>query len=109
MGARPASSKTPKRPDAAGKKRLHVTWSGRVQGVGFRYTAETVALELKLTGWVWNLPDGQVEAVCEGSEKALSLFLEKIAAGPMKPHIRQTQTRWGQATGEFKDFHIRFF
>ncbi len=109
MGARFAASKPPKKPNTAGKKRLRVTWSGRVQGVGFRYTVETVALELKLIGWVWNLPDGRVEAVCEGSEKALNSFLEKIAAGPMKPHIRETQTGWGQAAGEFKDFHIRFF
>ena len=92
-----------------GKRRLHVYWSGRVQGVGFRYTAETAALELKLTGWVWNLADGRVEAVCEGPEKMLKSFLEKVAEGPMQPHIRQTQAEWGEATGEFKDFTIRFF
>jgi acylphosphatase len=91
------------------RRRLHVYWSGRVQGVGFRYTAETAALELKLTGWVWNLPDGRVEALCEGTEKKLQSFLEKVAEGPMKPHIKQTQSKWEEATGEFQDFHIRFF
>ncbi|MCM8794827.1 MAG: acylphosphatase [Candidatus Omnitrophica bacterium] len=90
-------------------KRLRVHWSGRVQGVGFRYTAEAVALELKLTGWVMNLHDGRVEAVCEGPEKALQEFLERIASGPMKSHIAQTQTQWLEPTGEFKDFGIRFF
>ena len=94
---------------AASKRRLHVLWLGRVQGVGFRYTAESAALELKLTGWVWNLPDGKVEAVCEGSEKNLKSFLEKVEQGPMRPHIRQTRFDWQPATGEFQDFHIRFF
>ena len=90
-------------------KRLHVYWSGRVQGVGFRYTGESVALELKLVGWVRNLPDGRVEAMCEGPEKALKEFLEGIAGGPMRPHIRETHTTWEKATGEFSDFQIRFF
>ncbi len=91
------------------RKRLHVTWSGRVQGVGFRYTTETVALELELVGWVRNLPDGQVEAVCEGSEQALKTFLERMAQGPMEPHIRDTRLSWDEATGEFEEFRIRFF
>ena len=91
-------------------KRLHVFWSGRVQGVGFRYTAETAALELKLVGWVRNLPDGRVEAICEGSAALLKKFLEKIAAGPMRSYIRQTQADWmEESTGEFSDFKIRYF
>ena len=91
------------------RKRLHIFWSGRVQGVGFRYTTETVALELELVGWVRNLPDGRVEAVCEGSEQALNTFLERMAQGPMKRYIRQTETNWGEGTGEFEEFRIRFF
>lgn len=91
------------------KKRLDVYWSGKVQGVGFRYTAESVALELKLTGWVRNLPDGRVEAVCEADTRALKLFLKRVAEGPMKPHLRGTDTTWSAATGEFEDFGIRFY
>ena len=91
------------------KKRLSVFWSGRVQGVGFRYTAESVALELGITGWVRNLPDGRVEAVVEGPEKSLLLMLERIASGPMKGYIRNVETRWERPAGEFEDFRIRFF
>ena len=91
------------------KKRLHLFWSGRVQGVGFRYTTESVALELKLTGWVMNLPDGRVEAVVEGRETELKEFLEKMNAGPMKPYIRGTLEKWSEFAGEFNDFRIRFF
>ena len=91
------------------KKRLSVFWSGRVQGVGFRYTAESVALELGVAGWVRNLPDGRVEALCESTEKALKVFLERIAIGPMKSYIRQVEVHWDKATGEFDDFKIRFY
>ena len=91
------------------KKRLHVYWSGRVQGVGFRYTAETAALELRLNGWVRNLPDGRVEAMCEGPEDLLQNFLERIAHGPMRSYIRQTQINWDKFLGEFTDFQIRYF
>ncbi len=94
---------------ALAKKRLHVYWSGRVQGVGFRYTAESVALELKLTGWVRNIPDGRVEAVCEGPAKALQAFLDQVSKGPMRPYIQETQADWPEATGEFEDFRVRFF
>ena len=80
-----------------------------MQGVGFRYTAESAALELGVTGWVRNLPDGRVEAVCEGPEKKLNELLEKIASGPMKRFIQQAQTRWEEPTGEFEEFQIRFY
>lgn len=89
-------------------KRLHVWWAGRVQGVGFRYTAETAALALKLRGWVRNLPDGRVEAVCEGSESRLQSFLETIKTGPMAKHIQRVQIAWEDPTREFRDFQIRF-
>ena len=91
------------------KKRVHVFWTGRVQGVGFRYTAESVALTLGLAGWVRNLPDGRVEAVAEGVEKELKSFVGQIAAGPMRVHIRQTTVDWESATGEFDGFRIKFF
>ena len=91
------------------RRRLSVFWSGRVQGVGFRYTAESVALELGVTGWVRNLPDGRVEAVAEGPEKNLQLMLERIAYGPMKGYIRNVEARWERPTGEFEEFQIRFF
>lgn len=91
------------------RKRLSIFWAGHVQGVGFRYTAESAALELKLTGWVRNLPDGRVEALVEGPEKGLNAFLDRIAQGPMKHYIQRAQIRWEEATGEFDDFRVRFY
>ena len=91
------------------KRRLRVFWSGRVQGVGFRYTTESVALDLRINGWVRNLPDGRVEALCEGSEAVLKTFLERVATGPMRSYIKDAQVDWSEATGEFEDFRIRFY
>ena len=91
------------------KKRISVFWSGRVQGVGFRYTTESAALELGVTGWVRNLPDGRVEALAEGPEKILKTLLDRIASGPMKRYIRDVEVHWEQPTGEFDDFRVRFF
>ncbi len=91
------------------KKRISVFWSGRVQGVGFRYTTESAALELGITGWVRNLPDGRVEALVEGPEKKLQQMLDRIASGPMKGYIRGVEVHWEQPTGEFDDFRVRFF
>ena len=93
---------------AQGKKRIHIFYSGRVQGVGFRFTAEQVALSLGIVGWVQNLPDGRVEAVAEGEEAKLVLFLEKIKNGPMKPYIRGAAVEWEKASGGFDDFGVRF-
>lgn len=80
-----------------------------MQGVGFRYTTESAAMDLGVTGWVRNLPDGRVEAVCEGPERKLALLLERIAAGPMKRCIEQAQHRWEDPTGEFEEFQVRFY
>ena len=77
--------------------------------MGFRYTTESVALELGVGGWVRNLPDGRVEALAEGTEKELKTFLERIAGGPMKNYIRQVELHWAKATGEFDDFQVRFY
>ena len=88
-------------------KRLHLYYSGSVQGIGFRYTAQRMADSLKLTGWVRNLSDGRVEIVIEGSEPEIELFLHKIN-DIFKGYTRGVETEWGEATGEFNGFDIRF-
>lgn len=91
------------------KKRLHIYYSGSVQGVGFRFTAERVALALGLTGWVKNLNDGRVEVVCEGDEAALIDFINKIKNGPMRNYITGAKVSWHEPTGEYKHFGIEFY
>ncbi|MFH1045408.1 MAG: acylphosphatase [Candidatus Omnitrophota bacterium] len=88
------------------KKRIHVHYDGRVQGVGFRFTAEHLARGLNLTGWVRNLPDGRVELVGEGQEVDLSQALAKIDQ-TFGRYIRQKDVQWQSYRGEFSHFEIR--
>jgi acylphosphatase len=87
-------------------KRIHAYYSGSVQGVGFRFTAERTALSLNLTGWVRNLEDGRVEVLCEGVEPALKEFLDKIK-DVFGRYISDADVEWCAPSGEFDEFDIR--
>ncbi len=89
-------------------KRIHVFYSGHVQGIGFRVTAQDVASELGLVGWVRNLSDGKVEVVCEGEEKKLRRFLDNIEKGFLGQYIRNKDVSWEEASKEFDNFDITF-
>ena len=88
-------------------KRLHAYYSGLVQGVGFRFTAERAAVSLGINGSIRNLRDGRVEIVCEGKETELNKFLSKLDS-VFKQYIRGVETDWSDATGEFQGFYISF-
>lgn len=62
--------------------RRHWFFSGRVQGVGFRWACVERARLLGLRGWVRNLPDGRVEAVAEGPADRLTDLLTHLKGGP---------------------------
>lgn len=89
------------------KKRIHIFYSGRVQGVGFRFTAENLANNLKITGWVKNLSDARVEILAEGEESALRDYIFKIK-NYFDKYIDDVEENWLVATGEFPDFSIKF-
>ena len=91
------------------KKRVHVFYAGRVQGVGFRITAEETAQGLGVMGWVKNLRDGRVELVAEAEEATLHQFLEAIRTGPMKNFIQQVDVSWSNASDTFDEFEIRYY
>jgi acylphosphatase len=88
-------------------KRIHVFFSGYVQGVGFRYTARRIAHSLNLVGWVKNCYDGRVELVAEGDEHLLSQMLNDINRN-FEEYIRNSEVTWKEASGEFTSFSIRF-
>lgn len=89
------------------KKQLHIFYTGRVQGVGFRFTAIDIAKDIGVTGWVKNLRDGRVELLAEAEEEKLKNFLSRIN-NFFARYIQNTDINWLAATGEFKDFIIEF-
>lgn len=86
--------------------RLHVYYSGHVQGVGFRYSVKQLSLEFDVTGWVKNLPDGRVELVVEGERDELETFQAAIPDAGLRRFILVTQSHWSEGTGEFRGFEI---
>ena len=91
------------------RRRIHVFYSGRVQGVGFRATAEETAQQCHVVGWVKNLRDGRVELVAEADEATLQQFLSEFRTGPMKHFIHQVEISWGNASDTFDEFEIRYY
>ena len=88
------------------RKRLHIFYSGRVQGVGFRYTVKSVVSGFDLTGMVRNLPDGRVELLAEGDQAELEEFRKAIQDSEIGGFIRNEEVNWADATGEFRGFEI---
>ena len=88
------------------RARLQVLFSGRVQGIGFRYTVKQTALGYEVTGWVKNLSDGRVEMLSEGERSELEAFQAAIPEAGLRRFIRDTQAHWSEGTGEFRVFEI---
>jgi acylphosphatase len=86
--------------------RKAVLYTGRVQGVGFRYTVQLAARGFDVTGYVCNLPDGRVELVAEGPTGDVVDFLDDVRER-LGQHIRNEQIDTQPVTGEFRGFEIR--
>ncbi|MCB9855152.1 MAG: acylphosphatase [Phycisphaerales bacterium] len=89
-----------------GSIRRTVLFEGRVQGVGFRYTACEIAREFDVTGSVRNLPDGRVEMVIEGRSDELDRFQTAVGRA-MERNIRRTVVTEGVPSGTFDGFGVR--
>lgn len=89
------------------KKQLRLFYSGRVQGIGFRYTVQDIASQLKVNGWVKNLDDARVEVVAEAEEDLLNNFLQQVNQH-FSRYISDVNIEWLPASGEFRDFQIAF-
>ena len=70
-------------------RRVH--YSGRVQGVGFRYSVKRIAGGFEVVGSVRNLVDGRVELEASGEPDELNAFLEAIRSSHLAAHIRQVE------------------
>jgi acylphosphatase len=85
--------------------RLRIT--GRVQGVGFRFSAIDAARRLALTGWVRNTYDGDVELVAEGDKDGLQRLITWCHAGPPGALVTHVETTWLPYSGGFDAFRLR--
>ena len=94
------------RPAVLGMERREIYFSGRVQGVGFRYQTREVAQRHPVTGFVENLFDGRVRLVMEGEPADLDQVLLEVDAR-LRRNIEGRRSATGVATGEFADFRIR--
>ena len=91
------------------KKRVHAFYAGKVQGVGFRMTAEDTANQFGVVGWVKNLRDGRVEVLAEAEEAALKRFLDALRTGSMHNFIQHVEVSWSAASDTFSEFEIRYY
>ena len=80
--------------------------TGKVQGVGFRYSAVHAAQKLNLKGYVRNLPDGRVEALVQGENPSILQFIEWCKEGPAHAKIDQIHTLWQEVVDSYESFEI---
>jgi acylphosphatase len=85
---------------------MTVLYAGQVQGVGFRYTAKTVAAGFELTGIIRNLPAGAVQLIAEGPRAELQAFRAALLDAGLAGFIRDEKVDWADATNEFRGFEI---
>ncbi len=92
--------------DAEAAVRLTAWVHGRVQGVGFRWWTRSRALELGLTGYAANRPDGRVQVVAQGSRDACEQLLLLLQSGKTPGHVDTVVSDWspcGEAISGFAE------
>jgi acylphosphatase len=90
----------------AKRLRMRVFYSGRVQGVGFRYNTKSVAAGFEVTGIVRNLIDGRVELIAEGNREELEAFRAGIRDSGLAGFIRDENVTWSDAQDDMRGFEI---
>jgi acylphosphatase len=88
------------------KAARHVSVTGRVQGVFFRAWMRDQAIELGVTGWVRNCPDGRVDSHIEGDQAAVEQMIERLHRGPRAARVENVQV-WNVELFDFDDFEVR--
>lgn len=88
--------------------RRRVIVSGMVQGVCFRAYTRDAARDLGVRGWVRNLPDGNVEAVIEGTSDTVRAMVAWLRRGSPMSRVDTVHVYEEAPTGEFVDFDVTF-
>ncbi|MCL2480334.1 MAG: acylphosphatase [Spirochaetaceae bacterium] len=90
------------------KKSFHIIVSGRVQGVGYRYSAVRAAAKHRIAGWVRNNVDGSVELDCEGDAKDMNDFIAWLKAGPSGARVTSVEINEKQYQGFYSRFVVEY-
>lgn len=89
-------------------KQFHILVSGWVQGVGFRYFAQSRAVMFGIKGYVRNLRSGQVEVVAEGQKSDLEHFVHHLRRGPQLSQVTGVEIKEKSYSGRYHDFRHRY-
>jgi len=86
-------------------KHLNITVKGKVQRVSFRISTKAVADQLRVRGWIKNLPDGDVSIEAEGDDLSLEAFLEWCHEGPLQATVQKVEVIEGEVKN-YRNFDI---
>lgn len=87
--------------------RAHAVVTGRVQGVGFRFTTVDQARRLGVRGWVRNQADGSVEVEVEGERAGVEALVRFLHRGPPGAWVEDVALRWEPHRGDLGPFGAR--
>lgn len=87
---------------------LKAAVSGVVQGVGYRYYVLREANRLGVTGYVKNLPNGEVEVFAEAEQPMLQIFLNNLRIGPAFSQVENVEVEWGESESKYTAFKIAY-
>lgn len=90
------------------KKAIIATVSGRVQGVGFRYSTVFTATELGLAGWVMNQRDGTVKAYAQGHPHVVDRFVDFLREGPPPSRVDSVEVIEAVVDPAMDRFEVRY-
>jgi acylphosphatase len=84
-----------------------ITFTGRVQGVGFRFTARRAAQRRQLTGYVRNIPNGSVEMIAQGRDEEIDDCIQDIKEY-FSGYIKEAKIEEIPFDSKYTDFEITF-
>ncbi|MCI6277636.1 MAG: acylphosphatase [Clostridium sp.] len=89
-------------------KRVYVRIKGRVQGVGFRFFAQTLAMDFDLTGYVKNSYDGSVIIEAQGNEENLNKFIDNLQTGNRFANVEDMEVSSINLDKTEKKFKVKY-
>lgn len=89
-------------------RRVYVKIKGRVQGVGFRFFTQTLAIDLNLTGYVKNSYDGSVIIEAQGNDMSLNNFLDTLQIGNRFANVEDIEISYIDLMDKEKKFKVKY-